>query len=667
MSDSTVNCGANAPQPTLSLEGRGVFGAALVAALWWTVSVSAGAEELALLEEQAIRAAAARVAPCVVRIEMIGGLERVESVRFGGGTSGLIVSREGHIVTSAAEFARQPTSILVTIPGHGRLPARLVATDHSRAISLLKVDAPASLPVPRVVPEAEIQVGQWAIALGRAIDADTPSISVGIISATDRIWGKSLQTDAKVSPNNYGGALADLHGRVYGVLLPLSPDGGELAGWQWYDSGIGFAVPLEHIASVLPRLAQGDDLHAGVLGLSFHGKGAADPALVAASRVNSPAYRAGMKAGDRIVEVNGQSIDGAWQFRQRTGRLYASESVELVVLRGDQRLQKTLELVATIEPYERPFLGILPGRSVREVGDGVVVRYVYADSAAATAGIQVNDRVTAVAQHPVTDREGLSKLIAAAEFDKPLSLGVRRGDSTLNVEVRPGHAPNDVPAEVREARSRRDELPQDRPAVGRVEPRIPGSDRVCSLVVPGTYDPAAPYGVVIWFAADATAAAEAADQWEPLCDERDLLLLVVTPGDEGEWLPSDVPFARAAMDHLADTYNIDRARIAAGGYQAAGAMACLAAIRERELIRAVALHDAPLPAMPPENEPDFPLCFYLARPEGSAEAERIDAAALELRSMRYPVILRKLTNENGKLDADQLSELARWIDTLDGI
>jgi len=68
---------------------------------------------------------------------------------------------------------------------------------------------------------------------------------VGILSATNRIWGKAVQTDAKISPGNYGGPLIDIRGNVIGILVPLSPQGqGEVAGAEWYDSGIGFAVPL---------------------------------------------------------------------------------------------------------------------------------------------------------------------------------------------------------------------------------------------------------------------------------------------------------------------------------------------------------------------------------------------------------------------------------------
>ena len=66
-------------------------------------------------------------------------------------------------------------------------------------------------------------VGQWAIAVGRTYEQPEPNLSVGVISATNRIWSKAIQTDAKISPSNYGGPLIDIHGRVLGVLVPLSP------------------------------------------------------------------------------------------------------------------------------------------------------------------------------------------------------------------------------------------------------------------------------------------------------------------------------------------------------------------------------------------------------------------------------------------------------------
>ena len=82
------------------------------------------------------------------------------------------------------------------------------------------------LPVPTAYPKAEMVIGQWALALGRTLDPEVarlPSMSPGIISATGRIMGKMIQTDAKVSPVNYGGPLVHLDGRVFGIKSGVMP------------------------------------------------------------------------------------------------------------------------------------------------------------------------------------------------------------------------------------------------------------------------------------------------------------------------------------------------------------------------------------------------------------------------------------------------------------
>src|SRR5439155_13906927 len=170
----------------------------------------------------------------------------------------------------------KPSSIIIAVPGQKeRLVATVVATDQTRMLTLLKVQA-NGFPVPAAAPKSGIRIGHTAIAVGRTLAANIdqpPSVSVGIISALQRIWGKALQTDAKVSPTNYGGPLVDLTGRVQGVLVPASPRAeGETAGVEWYDSGIGFAVPLEDVNAVLDRLKQGKDLKKGLLmGLTLEG------------------------------------------------------------------------------------------------------------------------------------------------------------------------------------------------------------------------------------------------------------------------------------------------------------------------------------------------------------------------------------------------------------
>ena len=189
----------------------------------------------------AVRAATKIAAPAVLRVETFGGLEKVGDVLVSSGPStGLAISEDGYVLCSAYSFVQQPTSVLVTLPSGKRAAAELIARDHSRMLVLLKVNSEEKLTPAEFVSRDEMQVGQTAIALGKTFDAKTPNVSVGILSATHRIWDKAIQTDAKISPSNYGGPLIDLHGRVLGILVPMSPQGeGALAGAEWYDSGIG--------------------------------------------------------------------------------------------------------------------------------------------------------------------------------------------------------------------------------------------------------------------------------------------------------------------------------------------------------------------------------------------------------------------------------------------
>src|SRR5438067_1026544 len=139
-------------------------------------------------EEQAIRAAVDVVAPAVLKIETIGGLERVGRVLVSTGpTTGLAISEDGYVISSAFNFVQQPSSILVTLPSGKRAPAQIVARDHSRMLVLLKVNASETLTVAKPAPKDEITIGQWAIAVGRTYDQTEPNVSVGVVSATNRI------------------------------------------------------------------------------------------------------------------------------------------------------------------------------------------------------------------------------------------------------------------------------------------------------------------------------------------------------------------------------------------------------------------------------------------------------------------------------------------------
>src|SRR3954453_16371678 len=164
-------------------------------------AAGAAAQDVNDATEKAMKEAAAKVAPAVARIETSGGAEAIwGSGRKGpevmfrrgvGASTGLIVNPAGYIITSTFNFVGKPTDIFVTVPGRPRTVAKVVGSDPTRMLTMLKIDQ-TGLPVPPAYPKKDVEVGMWSIAIGRTLDTDLahpPSINGGIVSAVNRIWG----------------------------------------------------------------------------------------------------------------------------------------------------------------------------------------------------------------------------------------------------------------------------------------------------------------------------------------------------------------------------------------------------------------------------------------------------------------------------------------------
>ncbi len=640
-------------------------------------SAKTAKEDLELLEQKAFQAAVERVAPSVVMIETVGGLEKVGPVLFGTGpTTGLIVDPEGYIISSAFNFVNKPSSILVRLPDGSRKAAKLVANDTNRMISLLKIEAERLLPVPEAVPRSQMRVGQWAIAVGRAFGEEHPNITVGIISALNRIWGKAIQTDAAVSPNNYGGPLIDIHGRVLGLLAPLSPQGtSEVAGVEWYDSGIGFAIPLEDILQVLPRLKQGKDLKPGLLGIQFKNPNLhISEAEIGSSRPNSPAAKAGLKAGDRIIQVNDRPIRRAAELKEEISKRYAGDKLRLTALRGKDRIECEVELVAEIAPYVRPFLGILPMRSQPgEYPAGVVVRYIYPNSPAAKAGIQPGDLLVRFDGQEVKDAAELRQLIADREPNQTVEVVLRRNGQEQNRQILLDQVPENLPAGPLPP-ARIAGKPQPLPEgvkVGTVELKVPEMPHEVWAYVPDSYDLAVSYGVVFWLHGRAALdPKELITRWKPLCDAYDLIVVVpkAVHGTPPQWQAGEIELLKKLLENLRAAYHVDPNRVVVIGDGAGSGFAGMVAFGHREGIRGLAMV-CPEPVMiaAPENDPAYPLWVYIARPAKDQHTAQVDAFIGRLRAAKYPVIVKDLGEKVRELTADELAELLRWIDALDQI
>jgi serine protease Do len=678
-------------------------------ALFATLTAHAADPQLEALEEQAFKQAAALVNPSIVRIQTVGGLDVVGQVLTPTGpTTGVVVSDDGYIISSAFNFISKPASILVQLFDGRRFPAEAVATDRSKMLTLLKIDAKDLTPVKEASKDA-IRVGQWSLALGRTFDPATPSVSVGIVSALERIWGRAIQTDAKVSPVNYGGPLVDVEGNVLGVLVPLSPQGtgSETAGVEWYDSGIGFAIPMEDVYASLDRLKAGKDLLPGLLGIEFAaGDQLAGKALIDRVRAESPADKAGFKAGDLILEVDGRKVARQADVRYALGNKYAGDTVKMTVERDKKPITADVTLVAELVPYESAFLGILPVREEAGAvaGPGVGVRYVFAGSPAEKAGLKTRDRVLRFNDAEVNDAPALLDLVGRLRPKAKASIAYFRDGAEKTVEVELAAIPNDIPAELptvsipprpaaekpaankpaapardadengaqpKDADKPADAKPADAaPRTGRFTHEMPAHEHSYWAYVPEDYNPAYQYGLMVWIhPRNDTMEAAVFKEWKAICDSRGLMILAPKAEKIGGWELNEAEFVKEALEEFVEQYPIDRRRVFVHSYSTGGPFAYHLAFKYRELFPGIATAAAPmLNIRPPDNHPNFRQQFHLVCGDKDPSFPPVQLTVNGLRRLKFPASFAVVKDRDHKYPAsEELQEIGRWADLLDRI
>ncbi len=304
--------------------------------------------EAMMLTSKAFRSATESVKPWLVTIESFGGVSAVAGQIGGirkqgeGNATGILISSDGYLLTSTFSFVEQPP-IITVITGDGkRHVAKLLGRDNTRKLALLKIEDVEGLPTPEFVDPTTLDVGQWAISVGVGYGDSNPAISMGIISATNRISGRAIQTDANVSPANYGGPLIDIEGRCLGICVPMNPQSQAIgAGVEWYDSGIGFAIPLHGLDGIIERLKKGEEISPAFLGVqagpSDDGKGLE----VAQVIEDSAAKKMGIAEGDVILLINGKKAKDVTELRKILSRFEEGDEVEVTFLAGEEKAETT--------------------------------------------------------------------------------------------------------------------------------------------------------------------------------------------------------------------------------------------------------------------------------------------------------------------------------------
>ncbi len=299
-----------------------------------------------------------RVSPGVVFVSARGGNGRLDFQGEGGGQaasgSGFLIDGDGYIVTNDHVVANA-SEYAVRLGEDGEaIPAKLVGADPSTDLALLKVD-PAKLPegaTPLALgSSAELREGLPAVAIGSPFGLEG-TVTSGIVSALNRkiqapngfeISGV-VQTDAAINPGNSGGPLLDDEGRVIGVNSQIATGGGNA------NSGVGFAVPVDTVKSVIPKLKADGKIERAWLGVSTGEAPTGGGAVVAEVTADGPAAGTGLQAEDRIVKFDGKAVRTPSDLGQLVLAKQPGETVELEVSRdGDTR---TLEVKLGTRPAQ---------------------------------------------------------------------------------------------------------------------------------------------------------------------------------------------------------------------------------------------------------------------------------------------------------------------------
>jgi serine protease DegQ len=310
--------------------------------------------------EGGFRAAAAKASASVVNIYTRKAPPRQppEWLRpYGGGTdeeaaqgqsslgSGVIVATQGFILTNN-HVVDGADEIAVMLPGGKVAEARVVGTDPDTDLAVLRVEAKGLQPITFADP-ASVQIGDIVLAVGDPFGVGQ-TVTQGIVSATGRnrlginTFENFIQTDAAINPGNSGGALVDTSGHLVGINTAIySRSGGS--------QGIGFAIPVSLARQVMEQIIATGRVSRGWLGVSARDvihetTGAAVGAALVAVQRGGPAERAGLRAGDTVVSINGKPIGDTASLVNETASLSPGSTAQFKVLRGPEAVSLAVEL-----------------------------------------------------------------------------------------------------------------------------------------------------------------------------------------------------------------------------------------------------------------------------------------------------------------------------------
>ena len=366
--------------------------------------------------------------------------------------SGVIVdARQGYVLTNHHVIANAD-KIFVKLKDRRQFTAELVGADPDTDIAVLKIP-PEDLTALAIGDSDALEVGDFVIAIGNPFGIGQ-TVTSGIVSALRRSglgiegFEDFIQTDASINPGNSGGALVTLRGNLIGINTAIiGPSGGNV--------GIGFAIPINMARRVMAQLIAHGEMRRGRLGVSTQdltpdlaealGSDLELGAVITQVAPGSSAAKAGLKAGDVVIAVDGEQVRSAADMRNKVGLSRVGKTIELTVLRDGAVHKISTEIVearqmqiegddarqplagATISELaeDSPMFGRLEGVQVVEVERG---------SPAARIGLRKDDVIVEANRKPVRNLEEFAAAVKSG--GKALVLKIRRGNAQVVIVVR---------------------------------------------------------------------------------------------------------------------------------------------------------------------------------------------------------------------------------------
>jgi len=305
------------------------------------------------VDENAIISAVEKVSKSVVNVSTVRLVNTgfFLTVPVKGVGSGFIIDRSGYIITNN-HVVEGTSKVEVTLSNGKMVPGRVLGTDSSTDIAVIKVDTEELAPA-ELGDADKLKVGQVVLAIGNPFGlAGGPTVTSGVVSALNRtiqsekgILEELIQTDAAVNPGNSGGPLVDTQGRVVAITTAIIP----------FAHGIGFAIPINTAKQVAQDLITYGKVvrpWLGIMGMditkemaSYYGLPVESGVLVSRVVARSPAEYSGMVQGDIVVEVDGDPIKNMKELRKKILEKRPGGRLRITILRESRKytLEATLE------------------------------------------------------------------------------------------------------------------------------------------------------------------------------------------------------------------------------------------------------------------------------------------------------------------------------------